>query len=639
MPPNSFILIGADQALANALPQIIWTCDAQGELEWVNDRWFELTGLTQAETLKDKGALAAVHPDDHAELWRHWTHALETSTATEFEYRIRDTSGAYRWHVARVAPVRDAEGEIIRWVAGVLDIHERRMAEDALRSSEHRFDSFFTLCPLAMAITRQSDGAYVFVNDAFTQMTGYSREEAVGRTPMELGMMSADTRAAAASHFSGGPGRTIEIVVRNKDGRQRTLLLCNSHIEVDGVPCFMNAGTDITDRRAMEDALRESEAQARTVEEALQRANRQKDEFISLLSHELRNPLTPILASARLLETRADAESRREVDVIVRQVKHVSRLVDDLLDVARIARGAVSLSKTRLEPATALARAVAGTAPLFEQRAQLLELDVPEHGLLVDADEIRLTQIFDNLLSNAARYTPHGGTIWVSGRRVGDLVLLRFRDTGRGIDASLLPDLFETFNQGPQGAERAEGGLGVGLSLVRALTELHGGTVTVHSDGPGLGTEFIVRLPAAAANPWRSPEPSRNTPWPTDVKAKGKRVLVIDDNRDIADGLSRLLRAMGYDVRAESNPLDAVAVAEAFRPDIALLDIGLPGLDGYGVAANLRARLGRKVPVLIALSGYNQIDDLRRSRAAGFAMHLSKPVDIDVLGDALKKFT
>jgi PAS domain S-box-containing protein len=628
----------ADRALANALPQIIWSCDAQGRLQWVNDRWFELTGLSEAQTLVNKGALVAIHPDDHSEIARHWAHALETSRATEFEYRIRTVSGEYRWHVARAAPVRGAGGEITGWIAAVFDIHDRRTAEEARRTSARQFDSFFHLNALPMAISRQSDGAYLFVNDAFTTLTGYSPEEAIGRTPMELGLFGAETRAAAAAHFSGGSGRSFELWVRRRDGRHAMLKLFNSHIEIDGVPCFLNTGLDVTQQRAVENALRESEAQANAAGDALRRANQQKDEFLALLSHELRNPLTPILTSARLLERRVDAESRPDVDVIVHQVKHVSRLVDDLLDVARVARGAITLSKTRLEPAKVMTRALAATAPLFNQRGHRLEIDIPEHGLAVDADEVRLTQIFDNLLSNAARYTPPGGTVRVSGRREGEVVILCFRDTGRGIERSLLPDLFELFVQGPRGADRAEGGLGMGLSLVRALTELHGGVVTAHSDGPGLGSEFTVRLPAAARDSDGSAAPSTSGSSQSATSGRGTRVLVVDDHREVADGLKRLLRLLGYDVRVELNPLDALATAEAFRPEIALLDLGLPTMDGYALAMELRARLGAGAPTLIALSGYNQPQDRRRSHDAGFATHLVKPIDVDDLVAALNKF-
>ena len=637
--PRNLQTIGADRALANLLPLIVWTCDARGELEWVNDRWLELTGLSEEETLNNKGALVAVHPDDHAELARKWTTALETSAATELEYRIRNASGEYRWHFARVAPRRGADGEIIQWVAAVVDIHDRRMADDARFASERQFDSFFNLSPIPMAITRQSDGAFLLVNEAFTTLTGYDREEALGGTSVSLGILTADTRAALLTYFRGGNGRSFEVPARTKEGHSLTLMLSNAHIEIDGVPCFLSTATDLTLRRAIEDALRESEAQARAAEEALRRASQQKDYFLAQISHELRNPLAPILLSARLLEERVDADARRDVDIIIRQVKHVSRLVDDLLDVVRIARGAVTLTKTRIEPATAIARAVAETAPLFQQRRHELEIDIPKEGLAVDADEERLTQIFDNLLSNAARYTPPRGTIRVSGRREGGDVILRVRDNGRGIEPSLLPHLFETFVQGPRGPDRAEGGLGVGLSLVQALAQLHGATVAVHSDGPGHGSEFTVRLPAAdpvsqdRSSPFVGSSAGRDEP-----NGMGKRVLIVDDHRDIANSLSRLLGLLGYDVRAALNPLDAIAVAEAFRPHVALLDLGLPVMDGYTLAMKLRERLGEFAPVLIALSGYNRPEDLSRSQAAGFAAHLTKPVDCDDLVNALETF-
>ncbi len=627
----------AERALANALPQIIWTCDAQGELDWVNDRWFEFTGLTEAETLADKGALVAVHPDDREKLLSDFGHALETLSVAELEYRIRNIAGEYRWHLGRVAPVRDAEHRVTRWVAAVFDIHERRMAENALSASEHLFDSFFNLSPMPQGISRQSDGVFLYVNDAWTALTGYSREEAIGRSAVDLGIISAETRSANAARFVRANGETTaEVLARVKDGRLLTLLLTTVHIEVDGVHCFLVVGADLTQQRAFDDALRESEAQARTAEHALRRANEQKDEFLALLSHELRNPLTPILTSARLLEHRVDSELRGDVDVIIRQVKHVSRLVDDLVDVARVERGAVTLSKTRVEPAVAIARAAAATAPLFRQRSHRLEIHVPDHGLAVEADEVRLTQIFDNLLTNAARYTPPGGTVRVSGRRDGDTVEFRVRDTGRGIAASSLPDVFDIFSQATRGADRAEGGLGVGLSLVRALTQLHGGTVAAHSDGPDLGSEFTVRLPAVAAKSDHSMAASGPSKQSTD--AAGRRVLIVDDNADVASGLSRLVRSLGYDVRAELEPRAALALAEAFRPEIALLDIGLPTMDGYDLAVELRQQLGDMTPVLIAMSGYNHPQDRSRSRAAGFAAHLAKPIDSDDLVNALERF-
>ena len=252
----------ADRALANALPQIIWTCDAQGRLDWVNDRWFELTGLSEEQTLNDKGALAAVHPDDHAELARRWGHALETSTPTDIEYRIRTSLGEYRWHLARVAPVRGLGGDITRWVAATLDIHDRRVAEDALRGLERRFETVFHLTPQAMTLSRQADGLFFDVNDAFVELTGYTRDEAIGKTSIELGLLTDEMRASLLAAVRNGSSRGIELSIRVKDGRLIRIVLSSARIEIDGVPCFVNVSTDVTDRRASEDALRASEAQA-----------------------------------------------------------------------------------------------------------------------------------------------------------------------------------------------------------------------------------------------------------------------------------------------------------------------------------------------------------------------------------------
>jgi len=248
--------------LANALPQIIWTCDAHGQLEWVNDRWFELTGLTEDETLNGKGALIVVHPDDRDELARRWDHALATAEPTEIEYRIRTADGEYRWHVGRIAPVRDGNGTVTRWLAAAFDMHDRRAAEDALRASERKFETVFHLSPQPLAITRQSDGVFFDVNDAFLRLTGFQRDDVVGRSSIDLGIWSAADRAA----FIASPGATtqhsVETTLHTKQGRVIKVLLSSARIEIDGEPCFVKASTDVTDQRAGEDALRKSERRA-----------------------------------------------------------------------------------------------------------------------------------------------------------------------------------------------------------------------------------------------------------------------------------------------------------------------------------------------------------------------------------------
>jgi PAS domain S-box-containing protein len=613
----------ADRSLANRLPQIIWTSDAHGNLEWVNDRWFELTGLSEYQTRNDRVAFDAIHPDDRDELVRQWKRALRTLEPMEIESRVRNSRGEYRWHLARVAPERDARGRVVRWLGAAFDIQDRRAEEDEVRASARVFETIFQLSPQPLAITRAADGRFLTINDALAELFAFSREEMIGKTSVELGLWSDSERAAFAESLGSAAGsqRSLEVSKRTKDGRIIRVVFSSARCEIDGVPCLVNAVTNVTGQRAIEDALR--------------RADRRKDEFIALLSHELRNPLTPILTSARLLERRVDAEARQDVDVIVRQVKHLVRLVDDLLDISRVARGAVTLSKTQINLAAVVSLAVDATSSLFEERGHRLDVSIPATGLEVEGDAVRLTQVVDNLLSNAARYTPPGGVVSVTGAREHDSVVLRVRDSGVGIDSTVLPDLFDTFVQGARGSDRAEGGLGIGLSLVRTLTELHGGTATAHSDGPGLGSEFSIRLPAAIASTNGSVRPTSSHPDRRDPTPAGTRVLLVDDHRDVVQGLSRLLSVLAYDVRAAGNSFDAIALAEVFRPQIAILDIGLPTIDGYMLARELRARLADSPPVLIALSGYGQPHDRQRSDAAGFALHLVKPIDLDELLVAL----
>ncbi len=368
-------------------------------------------------------------------------------------------------------------------------------------------------------------------------------------------------------------------------------------------------------------------------------ATQAKDTFLAMLGHELRNPLAPIVTSVELLRRRGLAGTP-EHEVISRQLRHVVRLVDDLLDVARITRGRMSLHREPLELPSVISRAVESTTPLLEQRRHTLELDVPASGLWVLGDADRLTQVVANLLTNAAKYTSPGGRIQVRAREHDGGITLVVADNGPGLPADLLPRLFEPFVQGPRTLDRSEGGLGIGLALVHRLVEAHGGRVEPHSDGPGRGSTFTVWLPRhtrVEAPPAVEAPRESAPPAVAAVPENPTRVLLVDDNVDAAEGLADLLSMSGYEVVVAHDCPEALERAEASRPHVAILDIGLPEVDGYGVAERLRERLGEESPVFAALSGYSQDRDRTRSQAAGFRHHFVKPVDIDDLLAFLQK--
>jgi signal transduction histidine kinase/CheY-like chemotaxis protein len=361
---------------------------------------------------------------------------------------------------------------------------------------------------------------------------------------------------------------------------------------------------------------------------AAEEADRHKDEFLAMLSHELRNPLAAIHASIQVFRQLApnhDANLLWARDVIDRQVQHLSRLVDDLLDVSRTASGKVQLHRAPLELTSVVARAVETSRPLIEARRQHLAVELPDEPVRLEGDLTRLAQVLANLLNNAAKYTDAGGHIWLSAEREGGTVVLRVRDSGIGIPTEVLPHIFDLFAQADRSLARSEGGLGIGLTLVKRLVELHGGTVAAHSDGPGRGSEFVVRLPVLRG--------ARPAPPPAAGAAAGppprRRVLVVDDNADAGAGLALLLRMRGHEVATAADGPAALEAVRSFRPDVVLLDLGLPGMDGYAVAERLRAETGPADLRLIALTGYGQEEDRGRTREAGFAEHLVKPADLD----------
>ncbi|HTA20992.1 MAG TPA: PAS domain S-box protein [Polyangia bacterium] len=353
-------------------------------------------------------------------------------------------------------------------------------------------------------------------------------------------------------------------------------------------------------------------------------ASRSKDEFLAMLSHELRNPLAPIRTAVQLMKLRDSGQSVREREIIERQVAHLSGLVDDLLDVSRVARGQISLSRVPTAVSDVLARAVEMVSPLFEQRAHHLAISVAQPNLTVNADPLRLAQVLANLLSNAAKYTPPHGHVWLTAALEGDDVVVRVRDDGEGISPELLPRVFEMFVQGSRTAARSEGGLGLGLALVKSFVALHEGSVVATSDGLGKGSEFVVRIPAirdtaATATPPRSDL--------ADGTARARRILVVDDNEDARELLAELLRSLGHEVAVAEDGPTALEQLRAFSAEVAILDLGLPVMDGFELARRVRDQQGAAAPRLIALTGYGLDRDLLQSRAAGFAVHLVKPVD------------
>jgi signal transduction histidine kinase/ActR/RegA family two-component response regulator len=363
----------------------------------------------------------------------------------------------------------------------------------------------------------------------------------------------------------------------------------------------------------------------RDAEEAARAADRRKDQFLALLGHELRNPLSPILTAVELMKMRGGKEDEEEREVIERQARHLVRLVDDLLDISRITRGRIELRRRRLDVREVIDQALETTGPLLEKHHHHLDVQVPATGLRVMGDEARLVQVFQNLLTNAAKYTPPGGHIHVGATTEEGEVVVRIRDDGAGIPSDLLAAIFEPFVQGERTLDRAQGGMGIGLPLVRNMVRLHGGRVSACSDGDGLGSEFVVRLPSLDDATIHGERRARSSFPPPPLHTL--RVLVVDDNPDVARMVAGLLRQHGHDVIVRHDGPSAIEAARAHRPEVALLDIGLPVMNGYELAERLRTQAASHPPVMVAITGYGQDVDRRRSLRAGFAEHLVKPVD------------
>jgi PAS domain S-box-containing protein len=510
------------------------------------------------------------------------------------------------------------------------EVARRKEAEAALRLSEREFTDFVENA--AEGLHRVgADGTILWANKAELQMLGFAWEEYVGHHIAEF-HVDAPVIDDILCRLCGGdtlydqPAR-----LRCKDGSIKHVLIHSNGHFVDGQLRYTRCFTrDATEQVRSRQEIERAHAERAELLTGLTAASQAKDEFLAMLGHELRNPLSPIVTSLQLMRLRGDDAFLREREIIERQVGHLVRLVDDLMDISRVTRGKIDLKFERVEIAQPLEKAVEMASLLLETRHHRLEVEV-ESGLAWEGDPVRLAQVVANLLTNAARYTEPGGHVRLRAcREDASCLRISVTDNGVGMAPELRAQVFDLFFQGKRNIDRAEGGLGIGLALVKNIVDLHGGRVEARSAGKGKGSEFIVLLPLQTPGLVEEAAPPAVTATQAAVASRC-RIMLVDDNVDGAQTLARLLGAHGHEVRVFHEPIAALAAVAGFRPDLAVLDIGLPVLDGYELARRMRTLLGGHPCRLIALTGYGQEADKARSEQAGFERHLVKPVNPDLV--------
>jgi PAS domain S-box-containing protein len=508
-----------------------------------------------------------------------------------------------------------------------------RAAEEGVRNSEARHRALIEASVYGV-LTIDERGIIESANPAAERLFGYAGSEMIGHN---ISMLMAEPYKAEhdsylLNYFHTGVRKIIgigrEVEGRRKDGSTFPMDLAVAEFQIDGKRYYQGTVSDISQRRAAEEALRQKEHNARLLQEALKEADRRKDEFLATLAHELRNPLAPVLNALQILNMKGPPtpELQWARGVIDRQMQQMTRLIDDLMDVSRISRGKVELKREKVALANVIHGAVETSRPLIEQCGHELEVVLPPQTFYLDADLIRLAQVFSNLLNNAAKYTERGGRVWLTAEREGSDVVVSVKDTGIGIPADKLQSVFDIFSQVHGTFQQSHGGLGIGLSLAKQLVEMHGGTIDARSEGPGRGSEFVVRLPVVVER-----VPASTTSKEKRILASSFRILIVDDNRDAADSLGMMLRFMGNDIRTAYDGEEAVRAAEEFRPQVMLLDIGMPKLSGYDACRSIREQPWGKSMVLIAVTGWGNEEDKRKAKDAGFDRHMVKPAAPDEL--------
>jgi PAS domain S-box-containing protein len=559
----------------------------------------------------------------------------ETAVSRNQRYRIVQT-GRTGYFEAHYIPIRDTSGAVTGGLGLIRNVTARHDAEALARESRDLFESFMAFIP-GVAFVKDSDGRHVYSNRLFEQTHGLPPAGAIGK--LDADIFPPATAARFRQHdlevlSKGQPIRSVdEQGARNEP--EHWMWVKFPITDARGRQLVAGVAFNITEQYQAEQALRASEERYRHLSKALEEMNRRKDEFLATLGHELRNPLAPLLTAAELLQLEPPGNelTQQAVDVISRQAEHMRRLIDDLLDVARITRGIVSLQLQELDLRDALQEVLRTAQSWLDSREHQLVVSIPARPVYVEADRMRLEQVITNLVSNAAKFTPVRGRIEVTLERDEETAVIRVADNGKGIPSDMLAGVFDLFTQVNPSIDRAEGGLGLGLTLVKRLTEMHGGSVEASSAGEGKGTQFTVRLPIRQSRGAHVHSVAdRIVRRRTSTEC---RVLIVDDNSDCVAMLNLLLPGWGYRTAVAHSGTEALARAKAFKPHVILLDIGLPEMSGYEVAERIRQDPSLAGTALVALTGYGQEEDRRRTREAGFAAHLTKPVDAETLNKML----
>lgn len=631
-----------------------WIWDADTDMVTFSPRAGEIFAIPPGPHMTWTEMRGLLHPDDRERVRAAVERAIVDHANYATEYRLIN-DGRERWIAASGKPHYAADGRVTGMFGVVQDVTKDRLLvllDDAVRPLSDPDQITSTAARMVGEHLNVTHCTYARVEadqDTLVVTGQYTSGAARTGSPYRLSVYGPD---AAGCLRRGEPYVVSDVRQQARLDHQTR----SSHRQIDAgaliaVP-ILKSGRLVAAMTVQTTAPRrwlrreielvqqaasrcwESMERARVERErigllgAAEAANRAKDEFLAMLGHELRNPLSPIVTALEVMKLRGDGSQQRERDIIERQVTHLIRLVDDLLDVSRITRGKVELKIERVEIKEVVDRAVEMASPLLEQRSHALTLDVDSSGLAVDGDPARLSQVISNLLVNAAKYTPPRGHIRVRARRTDGEVQVQVADNGAGMPAEALEQIFDLFAQGRRSLDRGEGGLGLGLAIVRTLVERHGGSVSARSDGPGRGSEFVVTLPAA-----RTPArfPAADGPARTVSPATGTRVLVVDDNHDAAEMLAEALRLRGYQVVIAHDGPEALALARSTPFAAGFIDIGLPVMDGYELVKHLRRLPGGESLRLVAITGYGQESDRRRAVEAGFDHHLVKPVDVSTV--------